>query len=119
MRAVSRMRDTVLLRAEQSSVMSEEMVEIVDAEPVVEDRRAARSRGLTLRLPRGLAVRVPTRVAQAFALTVSGFAAGALTTVIGKRSGQRRLVRKTGTKAGGKVVASRSFIVDVHLLDKR
>ena len=39
--------------------------------------------------------------------------------MIGKRGGQKRLVRKAGSKAGGKVVASRSFIVDVHLLDKR
>lgn len=105
--------------------MSDDLIEVVnaealmDTEPLLEPVAPERPGGLTVRLPRGLSVLVPTRVAQAFALTVSGFAAGALTTVIGKRSGQRRLVRKTGAKAGGKVVASRSFVVDVHLLDKR
>lgn len=100
-------------------MIAEELIEVVDAEPVPERVQAEPRAGLTIRLPRGLSVLVPTRVAQAFALTMSGFAAGALTTVIGKRGGQKRLVRKAGSKAGGKVVASRSFIVDVHLLDKR
>jgi hypothetical protein len=116
------MRDTVGVRAEQSPAAAgvEDLVEIVDAEPLIDPPASQQaSAGLMLRLPRGLSVVVPTRVAQALALTASGFAAGALTTILGRRGGQRRLVRKTGSKAGGKVVASRSFVVDVHLLDKR
>lgn len=105
--------------AEPSSPISGDLIEVVDAEPVHDPVDTEPSRGLTVRLPRGLSVMVPTRVAQAFALTLTGFAAGALTTVIGKRGGQKRLVRRSGAKAGGKIVGSRSFVVDVHLLDKR
>lgn len=97
-------------------------VEVVDAEPVPEEAPAAPPEPgqLTVRLPRGLSLVLPARVAQGAVLVVSGFTAGALTTVLRRRGGSgRRLLRRPGSKVPGRIVASRSFVVDVHLLDKR
>ncbi|MEI2701232.1 MAG: hypothetical protein V9E83_02385 [Baekduia sp.] len=97
-------------------------VEVVDAEPVPSGVPTAvgdAPRTVTLRLPRGFALVLPARVAQGAALALTGFTAGALTTVLGRRGGGRKLLRKPGSKVSGRVVGTRSFVVDVHLLDKR
>jgi hypothetical protein len=79
--------------------------EIVDGLPVVAEPRAVEA-------ARPL---VPAR--QAAALAATGFVAGAATVAVVQRRrarGPRRKRRKGG--ALGEIVASNSFLVDVHLL---
>jgi len=106
----------------QAGVTLDDDVEVVDAEPVAIEYSGGSHGAVTepARRSRLLAL-VPPRVAQAAALTLSGFAAGALTTIIRRRSGGGKQLarRKRGSRAGGKIVASHSFVVDVHLLDRR
>jgi hypothetical protein len=63
------------------------------------------------------------RVRQAAAVAVTGFAAGAATLAVvharRARTPKRRGRGKRGGKAVGEVVATRSFLVDVHLLGGR
>ena len=84
---------------------NEEDVEVVDGLPVVAEPRA---------VERSERAVVPAR--QAAALAATGFVAGAATVaVVNRRRGLPR--RKRRRKGGlGEIVASNSFLVDVHLL---
>jgi len=94
-----------------------EPIEVVDGVPVFSDGRPLEPRRRPL-LP------VPV---QAAAVAVTGFFAGLLTIVLVRRRRHargrgrplsRRRERRRGD-ARGNVVASRSFLVDVHLLGER
>jgi hypothetical protein len=86
---------------------NEEDVEVVDGLPVIAEPRAVE--------PSARAA-VPARHAAALAAT--GFVAGAATVaVVHHRRGRVLPRRKRRRKAGlGEIVASNSFLVDVHLL---
>jgi hypothetical protein len=56
-------------------------------------------------------------VVQAAAVAVTGFAAGAATVAVVRRRRARKSLRG-GRKALGEVRATRSFLVDVHLLNR-
>jgi hypothetical protein len=93
-----------------------EPVEVVDGEPVV-------TGGYPLQRRRPALLPVPV---QAAALAVTGFFAGLLTVVLMRRRHARRGGRSLSRRGGrrrsdsrGNVVASRSFLVDVHLLGER
>ena len=96
--------------------------EVVDALPVPEGRRRARSprpRPIGTRGGRGLIVASPVAV-QAAAVAVTGFAAGAATVAVVRRRQAKKQVRsrRKDRKALGEVRASRSFLVDIHLLNR-
>jgi hypothetical protein len=80
--------------------------EVVDAVPVV-----SRVRTLEPRLPRPLVV-------QAAAVAASGFVAGAATAAVVRHRRVKKAAKRRGHLAAG-VVASRSFLIDVHLLGSR
>jgi hypothetical protein len=97
-------------------------VEVVDALPVPEGAPEdipapfvappASGRG-------GLVVAAPVAV-QAAAVAVTGFAAGAATVAVVRRARARKQVRRRGKerKALGDIRASKSFLVDIHLLNR-
>ncbi|WP_445149104.1 hypothetical protein [Baekduia sp. Peel2402] len=97
-------------------------VEVVDALPVPEAHElppaptpapAEPSRG-------GLVVAAPVAV-QAAAVAVTGFAAGAATVAVVRKARARKQVRarRSGKdKARGDIRATRSFLVDIHLLGR-
>jgi hypothetical protein len=87
------------------SQIEEDEGEVVDGLPVVAETRAVEpARPL-----------VPAR--QAAALAATGFVAGAATVAVVHRR-RSRVTRRRGRKSGalGEIVASNSFLVDVHLL---
>ena len=93
-----------------------EPIEVVDGVPVLTDGRPLERR-------RGALLPVPV---QAAALAVTGFFAGLLTIALlrrrhahrrGRPLSRRRERRRSNPR--GNVVASRSFLVDVHLLGER
>jgi hypothetical protein len=88
------------------SEFSEEEGEVVDGLPVVADSRE-------IEPARPL---VPAR--QAAALAATGFVAGAATVAVVNRRRSRLPRRKRRKLAGGlgEIVASNSFLVDVHLI---
>lgn len=103
------------MRADQTPEAVIDEFEVVDAEPVV--KRVAAPQAVETVRPAGA---LTLRASQAVALTLSSVAAGALTVLLGRRVASRRIgLRRRGSRVGGKVVASRSFVVDVHLLDRR
>jgi hypothetical protein len=86
------------------SQFEEDEGEIVDGLPVVAQPRS-------IEVARPL---VPAR--QAAALAATGFVAGAATVAVVQRR-RSRVSRRKRRKAGlGEIVASNSFLVDVHLL---
>lgn len=97
-------------------------VEIVDALPVPEAHELPpappaapepASRG-------GLVIAAPVAV-QAAAVAVTGFAAGAATVAVVRKARARKQVRarRSGKdKALGEIRATRSFLVDIHLLGR-
>jgi hypothetical protein len=85
-------------------------VEEVDAVPVLSDEGAG---ALEPRRPPGQVV-----VRQAAAVAATSFAAGVATVAIARAHKVRR-TRRRARRAMGPVVASRSFLVDVHLLGPR
>jgi hypothetical protein len=87
------------------SEIEEDEGEVVDGLPVVAETRA-------MEAARPL---VPAR--QAAALAATGFVAGAATVAVVHRR-RSRVSRRRRRKAGtlGEIVASNSFLVDVHLL---
>lgn len=103
------------MRADEIQDTGADEFEVVDAEPVV--TRLTPPPVLEPARPAGtLTLRAP----QAVALTLSSVAVGVLTTLFGRRLAARRLgLRRRGSRVAGRVVASRSFVVDVHLLDRR
>jgi hypothetical protein len=60
-------------------------------------------------------------IAQAAAVAATGFAAGALTAAAVRAARSRGTVkpRRRGVPAGPQIIATRSFIVDVHVLAPR
>ena len=87
-----------------------EVVEVLDGLPVV----AAQTRVLEP------AVAAPLPARQAAALAATGFAAGAVTVAVVSRRRATRPARRRKRKKGGvgEIVASNSFLVDVHLLKR-
>jgi hypothetical protein len=87
------------------SESDEDQGEIVDGLPVIAEPRA-------IEPARAL---VPAR--QAAALAATGFVAGAATVAVVQRRRARVGVRRRRRKGGlGEIVASNSFLVDVHLV---
>jgi hypothetical protein len=87
------------------SQFEEDEGEIVDGLPVVADSR-------TIEPARPL---VPAR--QAAALAATGFVAGAATVAVVHRR-RNRVSRRRRKSSLGEIVASNSFLVDVHLLKR-
>lgn len=98
----------------------EDPAEIVDAEAVEEgEALAAPLPPPVVREPAPLPAPSTLPVAQAAAVAVSGFAAGALTAAVIHGMGRRRAVKAAARKPGKPalpVLGTRSFLVDVHLL---
>jgi hypothetical protein len=89
------------------SQFEEEEGEVVDGLPVVAEPRVIEPATRPL---------VPAR--QAAALAATGFVAGAATVAVVQRR-RSRVSRRRRRKAGlGEIVASNSFLVDVHLLKR-
>ena len=90
------------------SQFEDEEVEIVDGLPVVAEPQVVETAARPL---------VPAR--QAAALAATGFVAGAATVAVVHRR-RSRVSRRRRRKAGalGEIVASNSFLVDVHLLKR-
>ena len=90
------------------SQFEEDEVEIVDGLPVVAEPQVVEPATRPL---------VPAR--QAAALAATGFVAGAATVAVVHRR-RARVSRRRRRKAGalGEIVASNSFLVDVHLLKR-
>jgi hypothetical protein len=113
------------LRPETVAAESDDEVEVVDALPVPEGAPA--SGEVPAPAPSGpargsLVVAGPVAV-QAAAVAVTGFAAGAATVAVVRRhrarkAARRGLSRRKDRKALGDVRASRSFLVDIHLLNR-
>ena len=89
--------------------MPPEDIEIVDAELVLADERPAALEPARRSLP---------PVAVAAGVAVTGVAAGMATVAVVHRRQARKVARRR-KKALGKVVASRSFLLDVHVLGDR
>jgi hypothetical protein len=88
------------------SQFEEDEGEIVDGLPVVAEPRA-------IEVSRPL---VPAR--QAAALAATGFVAGAATVAVVQRRRSRAPRRRRRKSSMGEIVASNSFLVDVHLLKR-
>jgi uncharacterized protein with PhoU and TrkA domain len=60
-------------------------------------------------------------IAQAAAVAVTGFAAGAVTAAVVRAARSKRTVkaRRRPAELGTQVVATRSFLIDVHVLSPR
>jgi hypothetical protein len=91
-------------------VASPQQEEVVDALPVLAESRAVEP----------LAARP---VVQAAAVAATGFVAGAATVAVIRRRGARKALRrrKRSTRRGSEmleIVSSRSFLVDVHLVNR-
>jgi hypothetical protein len=84
----------------------EDDVEVVDGLPVVADPSAVET-------ARPL---VPAR--QAAALAATGFVAGAATVAVVHRRRSRVSRRRRKARGIGEIVASNSFLVDVHLIKR-
>lgn len=107
---------------EQDDARADE--EVVDAEPVPEGSPFSEpGAGAPVATATGGAViPVGSTTVQAAAVAVTGFAAGAATVAVVRRRRARkasRRSRKDRRKALGEVRASRSFLVDIHLLGGR
>ncbi|HEX5617867.1 MAG TPA: hypothetical protein VFX51_05580 [Solirubrobacteraceae bacterium] len=90
------------------SQFEEDEVEIVDGLPVVAEPQVVEPAARPL---------VPAR--QAAALAATGFVAGAATVAVVHRRRARVSRRRRRKVAGlGEIVASNSFLVDVHLLKR-
>lgn len=113
------------ITAEAASSADDEP-EVVDALPVPDPlrdggpppppspARAATARG-------GAIVSVSPTAVQAAAVAVTGFAAGAVTVAAIRRRRVRKATKKAARKprtAIAEIRATRSFLVDVHLLDR-
>jgi hypothetical protein len=114
------------LDQETVAAESAEDAEVVDALPVPEPEEVVAARAPIAPAPepprgaRGLVIGTPVAV-QAAAVGVTAFAAGAATVAVvrhrrARKSGRRAIGRRSGK--GAEVLASRSFLVDVHLLNR-
>lgn len=116
------------LDQDTAAAESYEDAEVVDALPVPEPGEVGAARSVPAAVAdaarrggaRGLVVATPVAV-QAAAVGVTAFAAGAATVAVvrhrrARKSGRRALSRRS--KAGDNVLATRSFLVDVHFLGR-
>lgn len=106
--------------AQQDTEAGADEAEVVDALPVPE---GAMPREVPAPAPigvRGGLVAAGPVAVQAAAVAVTGFAAGAATVaVVRHRRAKKQLRgRRRDRKALGEVRASRSFLVDIHLLNR-
>jgi hypothetical protein len=94
--------------------------EVVDALPVPEGAPAGEVPAPAPTAPRGGLVTAGPVAVQAAAMAVTGFAAGAATVAVVRRRRARKALRgrRKDRKALGEVRASRSFLVDIHLLNR-
>ena len=88
--------------------MSAQEIETVDAELVTAETARAELEAARPAVP-------PAALAAGVAAT--GFAAGVVTVAAARRRKLRKLGKRR-SKGLGKIVSSRSFLVDVHLLDR-
>jgi hypothetical protein len=99
-----------------------EEAEVVDAVPVPQGATAYEPPAApAVPAPRGgLVVASPVAV-QAAAVAVTGFAAGAATVAVVRHRRRRKALgtRRKDRTALGEVLATRSFLVDIHLLGGR
>lgn len=108
-----------------SAVDDDDDVEVVDAVPVpAGEVPAPAPAGLAGPGGRGLVVSAGPVAVQAAAVAMTGFAAGAATVAVVRRHRAKKAVRvrrkgrDAGAKALGEVRATRSFLVDIHLLNR-
>lgn len=93
--------------------------EEVDAVPVLPEPRRERMPALQAAITRPLAELRATPGVQAAAVAAGGFVAGAAVVGLARRRAApsgRRLGRRRGREQGLPIVASRSLLVDLHLL---
>jgi hypothetical protein len=95
--------------------------EVVDALPVPEGapHEVPAPAPIGTRGSRALIIASPVAV-QAAAVAVTGFAAGAATVAVVRRRQAKKQVRarRKDRKGLGEIRASRSFLVDIHLLNR-
>jgi hypothetical protein len=113
--------------AADADVDAPDDAEVVDAVPVPEPGEVGPHLGAEAPAPapgglggaRGLVVAAPVAV-QAAAVAVTGFAAGAATVAVVRKARARKQVRtrRKDSKTLGEIRATRSFLVDVHLLNR-
>jgi hypothetical protein len=106
----------------QETAAEADDAEVVDAVPVPDPQAGEGPHEVPAPAgsPRGgLVVAGPVAV-QAAAVAVTGFAAGAATVAVVRRHRARKQLRarRKDRKALGDVRASRSFLVDIHLLNR-
>jgi hypothetical protein len=110
------------LRPDTVAAEPEDDVEVVDALPVPEGPGEVPA-PTPAAPPRGALVTAGPVAVQAAAVAVTGFAAGAATVAVVRRhraKKARRSARRRGkdAKGLGEIRASRSFLVDIHLLNR-
>lgn len=110
---------------EHAATADDADVEVVDALPVPEAHEIpapAAPVAADSEPGRSLVVGAPVAV-QAAAVAVTGFAAGAATVAVVRRARSRKQVRRLRRKDQrstlGEIRATRSFLVDIHLLGGR
>jgi hypothetical protein len=95
-------------------------VEVVDALPVPEGADEVPAPFAATPARGGLTVSAAPVAVQAAAVAMTGFAAGAATVAVVRRARARKQVRtrRKERKALGDIRASKSFLVDIHLLNR-
>ena len=99
-----------------------EVVEVLDADAPGAAEPAGDALPILAATGRRLESARPTggvAVAQAAAVAATGFVAGVATAAVLGRRRQRRLARGPGAVGSLQVVSSRSYLVDVHVLERR
>lgn len=105
---------------EHAAPAADDDVEVVDALPVPEAHEipAPPAAPSPSEPGRNLVVAAPVAV-QAAAVAVTGFAAGAATVAVVRRARSRKQLRSRRKDQRGEIRATRSFLVDIHLLGGR
>lgn len=106
---------------EHAAPAADDDVEVVDALPVPEAHEIPApppAAPAPSEPGRNLVVAAPVAV-QAAAVAVTGFAAGAATVAVVKRARSRKQLRSRRKDQRGDIRATRSFLVDIHLLGGR
>ena len=110
------------LRPESVAPESDDDAEVVDAVAVPEPGEIPAPPAPPAPARGGLVVSAGPVAVQAAAVAVTGFAAGAATVAVVRRhrarKASRRGRRKDTGKGLGEIRASRSFLVDIHLLNR-
>jgi hypothetical protein len=113
------------LRQESVAPESDDDAEVVDAVAVPEPGEIPAPPAPPAPARAGLVVSAGPVAVQAAAVAVTGFAAGAATVAVVRRHRARKASRrgiggrrKDSGKGRGEIRASRSFLVDIHLLNR-